>query len=197
MGLRLDIAPTTYPITLAEAKLHLRVDHDEEDAYITALITAATEQAEQRTGRALMPQAWLLTLDYFPAEIELTRLPVQTIVSVEYITPLGATLALAPGTHYRLSDADDYGFAKLVCVAGQTWPSTLADRDVVTVRYTAGYASAAAVPESIKQWIKLAIGDMYENRTASDRPIGTANPSASVPHSFVDRLLDRYRVAAL
>ncbi len=190
MGLKLITPPAALVVDLASMKLHLRVDHDDEDALITALITAATEQAEQRTGRALMTQTWEAKFDYFPDEIELTRLPVQAIVSVEYVTPLGATLTLTSGTHYRLSDADDYGFAKLVCVAGQTWPTTMADRDVVTVRYTAGYASAAAVPESIKQWIKLAVGDMYENREAS-----TDNPTVS--HGFADRLLDRYTVQVL
>jgi hypothetical protein len=40
---------------------------------------------------------------------------------------------------------------------------------------------------SIKQWVLLAIGDMYEHREAStDKPAVTLD--------FADRLLDRYTV---
>ena len=63
MSLKLVTAASTYPVTLAEAKLHLRVDSTDEDTLITALITAATEMCEQKTGRAIMQQTWDVTLD--------------------------------------------------------------------------------------------------------------------------------------
>ena len=46
------------------------------------------------------------------------------------------------------------------------------------------------MPAAIRQWMLLAIGDMYERRTASgERP--------AVRHDFVDALLDRYRIWSL
>lgn len=190
MSLKLVTAPTTYPVDLATAKLHCRVDASDEDALITALITAATEMAEQKTGRALMAQTWQLTLGAFPTAIELTRVPVQTITSVKYRDSAG-TLQTLSGASYALAQ-DDFGFAKVSPVYGSTWPTTQVRDDAIVVEFVAGYASAAAVPESIKQWIKLMISTMYDNRETesySSRAVST-----TVQMSFVDRLLDRYRV---
>ena len=140
MALKLVTAPTTYPVTLAEAKLHCRVDGTDDDALITALITSATEMCEQQTGRALMTQTWLLTLDEFPTEIELTRVPVQSISSVTYTDTAGATQTLSTGSNWRLLDLGDFSMARIVPVYGYTWPATRAQNNVVSVQYVAGYA---------------------------------------------------------
>lgn len=44
-----------------------------------------------------------------------------------------------------------------------------------------GWATAADVPRPIKQWMLLAVGEMYANREA-------------LPDGFADRLLDPYRI---
>ena len=190
MSLRLITAPTTYPVTLAEAKLHCRVDASDEDALLTALITAATEMAEQKTGRALMTQTWTLVQDAFPTSIELTRVPVQTITHVKYYDTAGVLQTLSSAL-YALAQ-DDFGFAKISPAYGEVWPTTQERDDAIVVEFVAGYASAAAVPESIKQWIKLMISTMYDNRETesySSRAVST-----TVQMSFVDRLLDRFRI---
>ncbi len=46
----------TEPVSLAEAKLHLRVEHSDEDGYITALISSAREYAESFTNRLIAPR---------------------------------------------------------------------------------------------------------------------------------------------
>jgi hypothetical protein len=69
----------------------------------------------------------------------------------------------------------------------EIWPGTRSQAAAVALRYVAGYASAAAVPESIKSWIKLQVGAMYENRQAE-------GARQSYALGFADRLLDRYRV---
>jgi hypothetical protein len=46
------------------------------------------------------------------------------------------------------------------------------------------------VPEPIKQWIRLQVGSLYENRES-----WTVGRTAVMnENAFVDRLLDRYRV---
>ena len=194
MSLKLVTAASTYPVTLAEAKLHLRVDSTDEDTLITALITAATEMCEQKTGRAIMQQTWDVTLDEFPTYFELTRVPVQTVTYVKYYDTDGVLQTLSSAL-YTVSSADDFGFGKITPVYGTLWPATREHNEAVAVRYVAGYTNAAAVPEPIKAWIKLMINTMFDNRETesySSRAVST-----TVQMSFVDRLLDRYVVHSL
>jgi uncharacterized phiE125 gp8 family phage protein len=183
--------PALQPVTLAEAKLHLKVDANDEDLLITAAIVAATEMAEQITGRAIMPQSWKLSLPAFHAALEITRVPVISITSLVYDDANGAPQTLA-GTEYVLDNANDYSPAYVIPAFGKCWPTTRSQVNSVRLTYQAGYANAAVVPESIKSWIKLAVGSMYENRQAE-----VIERGAVLSLGFADRLLDRYKVWAL
>lgn len=187
MALKIITAPTAEPITLAEAKIHLRVDDDltGEDALIEALIVAARQGAEQITGRALMPQVLELALDDFPDEIVLPRPPLASVSSVKYLDA-NETLQTLSSDRYLI---DDYSQpSKIVPAYGETWPSALDRENSVLVRYTAGYANAAAVPQEIKAWMLLRIGALYENRES----VAAGAALSELP--FVDRLLDAYKV---
>lgn len=191
MALKLITAATTPAVSLTEAKVHLRVDVADDDALITAMVVAATDMAEQQTGRALMAQTWELTLDTFPEAFELTRVPVQSVVSLTYWDADGVQQTMGD-TLYALDSSDDYGYAYVVPAYAGAWPNTRDQINAVSLRYVAGYADAASVPEGIKQWIKLMASTMYENRETeaySSRAVST-----TVRMSFVDRLLDRYVV---
>lgn len=180
-------APSTEPVTLAEAKLHLRVDHADEDALIAALISAAREQAEHRCGRSCIDQQWTLKLDAFPSAIRLYYPRVTSVTSISYIDPQGVTQTLAP-QDYVLDNASEY-VAWVVPAAGAAWPDTAPDRvNAVTVVYRAGESSAAAVPASVKAWILLTVGVLYEQRAG-----GVERAIAELPHCFYDGLLDPYR----
>ena len=54
MPLQLVTPPAGVPISLAEAKLHLRVDGGDDDPLICSLISAARQAAETITGRQLI-----------------------------------------------------------------------------------------------------------------------------------------------
>lgn len=189
MSLRLIEPAIDLAVTLAEAKAHLRVTHNEEDGMITAMIHAATAVAEQETGRAIMEQTWELTLDSL-SDIVLTRVPVIS-ASVTYVDTAGVAQTLSP-ILYRVRTSNEFGFATIEPAYAATWPSTLNDIDAVKVRYVAGYEDG--VPQGIKSWILLTVAALYENREAeaySARAVST-----TVKMSFVDGLLDRYRVRA-
>ena len=195
MALKLITAATALAVSLVEAKAHLRVDTSDDDTLITAMITAATEAAEQAMsskvgGRAIMPQTWELTLDLFPEAFELTRIPVASVDSVTYQDATGSSTVLNSAL-YSLDNADDFGPAYVVPAYGTEWPETRDEINAVQVRYAAGYTDAAAVPESIKSWIKLQVGAMYENRESE-----TVGAGKAVNLGFADRLLDRYKVWA-
>lgn len=188
MALKLITAATALAVSLVEAKAHLRVDVADDDALITALIAAATEAAEQAmAGRAVMPQTWEYTLDAFPGAFALTRLPVASVTSITYAEAVAGNATVLSGSAYTLDVADDYGFAYVTPAYNTSWPRTRDQVNAVALRYVAGYANAAAVPESIKAWIKLQIGAMYENREAE----GTAQ---TFKLGYADRLLDRYKL---
>ena len=89
--------------------------------------------------------------------------------------------------NYALDAADDYGSAWVAPAYGTSWPSARDQANAVALRYVAGYANAAAVPESIKAWIKLQIGAMFENREAEGK-------AQTFGLGYADRLLDRYKL---
>ena len=189
MALKLITPATVLAVSLVEAKAHLRVDVSDDDTLITAYITAATELAEQATGRAIMPQTWQLTLDAFPDALALTRTPVASITSITYADTAGTVQTLS-NTLYSLDNVDDHGSAYVVPAYGSAWPSTRDQVNAVTCTFVAGWPAAANVPESIKAWVKLMVGAMYENRAAEA-------DKQTYALGFADRLLDRYKVWSL
>ena len=186
MALKLVTAATQRAVSLAEAKAHLRVDTTDDDTLIGGYIAAAEELAEQATGRALMPQTWELTLNAFPQAFEITRVPAASITSLKYWDTAGVQQTLSSSL-YTLDNADDYGCAYVVPAYNAAWPSSRDQINAVALRYLAGYVSAVEVPESIKAWVKLMVGAMYDNRKAE----GDVQTYAL---GFADRLLDRYKV---
>ena len=65
-ALRVITAPVGHPVTVAEAKRHLRITHTLDDSYIGDLIAAATRWAENQTRRKLVDQIVELRMDAFP-----------------------------------------------------------------------------------------------------------------------------------
>lgn len=185
MALTKITEPTVEPVTLAEAKAHLRVDASDEDAYITTLVKVARAAAEARLQRTLMQSTWRLLIDFFPDAIKLPMPRVQSVTSVQYVDPAGALQTLA-AANYTVDSASEPGW--IVPAWDLDWPETRAQVNAVSVVYTAGYGTdPTLVPVEIRQWILLAVGDLYANRERSDaKPV--------VPQHFADGLLDIYRV---
>lgn len=188
MSLILITGPTAEPVTVDEVKLDLRRTDTALDTLLAGLITAAREQCEHILGRALMPQTWERVLDAFPGSeeaIELGMPPVTAITSVTYIDADGNSQVLASSA-YTL-DADNKLPGWLLPARGTTWPATMDTANAVRVRFTCGWANAAAVPESVKTWIRAHVGLWA----------GCGNTAATAvelkPHPYLDDLLDRWR----
>lgn len=179
MELRVDAILSDEPITLAEAKLHLRVEGTAEDTLITGLISAARQRCEGECKRALIPQRRIALLDAFPCEVGLGP-NVTGITSVTYRDAGGAVQTLA-STAYRLVD-------ERTLVPVSAWPAG----DTVRVTFTCGaYAGTSAdssVPAALKSWMLLQLGAMYAQREAV-----SAGQLYEPPGRFVDGLLDPYR----
>jgi hypothetical protein len=65
-GLTLITPPASEPVTLAEAKAHLRLEIGDDDALVAGLVTAARQHVEDLIAQSLVTQTWQLTLDKFP-----------------------------------------------------------------------------------------------------------------------------------
>jgi len=168
-SLRLVTAPTVEPVTLSEAKQHLRVTDDADNAYITNLIVAARQAVESGESwsleRSLINSTWRLTLDGFAARvsvIELPRPPVASITSITYDDAANVAQTMASNRYRLLSDAEP---ARVMPVYNDEWPEAISYPGSVRITYVSGYgATAATVPQAIKQAVLLLVGDMYENR---------------------------------
>lgn len=188
MNLVTYTAPTTEPVTVAEAAEYCSASATDWEDLLTALIQAGRESAELILQRSLMTQTWELYLDAFPpGSIVLPRPPVVSLTHVKYYD-IGGTLQTLSGTYYTLDTISEPGRVRLN--TSYSWPSTQAIENAVVVRYVAGYASAALVPESIKTWIKLRVKSLFDNRDA----VISGTIVNELPFSFADGLLDRYRV---
>jgi len=151
-------------VTLAEAKLHCRVDHDLEDAMFTRLLGVARRQCEQISGWAFTTRTLVSKLDHWPNDgcMELLYPPLQSVTSIVYIDAAG-------GSHtVSLSDyiVDTHSIpGKVLLKNNASWPGeSLQVGNAITITYVAGFGIATAVPDVYKQAMLLTIGHLYENR---------------------------------
>jgi uncharacterized phiE125 gp8 family phage protein len=169
MSLSLITPPATEPLTLLEAKLHIKCEIDDDNDLISTLIVAAREYVETFTHRALITQIWDLGLCSFPSYIEIPKAPLQRLPTAPVVTYLdtnGATQTWS-ATNYTV-DAPAGPWARcgfIFANYGVSYPSTRDIPNAVTVRFYAGYGlTGASVPSSIKAAMKLLIGHWWSNR---------------------------------
>lgn len=164
-------APTAEPVTLAEAKAHLRYETSDEDALITALIQAAREKVEAHTDRALMVQtvvqvyeSWndAITLEDGTQYFELWKCPVQSVASFKYTKSEDDTVVTIDSTTYIVNTA--FEPARLHMKNGECFPSVATEMGTIEIQYQCGYSSASDVPAAIKQAMLLMISHWFENR---------------------------------
>lgn len=163
ISLTLKTPPAVDPVTLNEAKVHLRVDPDlsDDNALITSLIKAATETAQGFTHRQFVSATYELRFDIFPQVINLLRPPLISVTSVKYLDDAGATQTVDTAV-YEVDKFSTVG--RIRPKASQSWPSTGDFMGAVIIEYIAGYGVAAAVPKDILSAILLMIGHLYEHR---------------------------------
>jgi uncharacterized phiE125 gp8 family phage protein len=166
MAPRCDVVvePTSEVWSLEELKDYLQVDHDADDAILTALLMAARQEAQSQAARSFVTQTRVLSLDGWPAD-GVIRLQYPPVASVESVTYYGDdnTLYTMPAADYVL--IADVNPPVIVLAKDATWPSeTLRPVSPVRVRYVAGYGAATAVPMRYRLWVAGLVAVGYENR---------------------------------
>lgn len=171
MNLTVITRPVLEPVTLAEARAHLRVTNTDEDTLITSLITAARQWAEEYTRRAFVTQTLEYRIPKFADRIYLPRPSLQYVVSVKYLDGDEALQTLA--STYWVEHTSDVSVGYIQRAPTQTWPSVADRDDAVRIQYVAGYADPGSptagiggVPEAIRRAILLLLGDAFRNRDA-------------------------------
>ena len=163
-------ARVAYTIYSAQASFSVNMIVSEatsiEDSYITDLMTAAREYAEDVTHRAIGSQKWKLVIDDFPNQdyIELAFPPLLSVQSVTYINSEGvsATMSASETSGYIIDTSREPG-GIFLSYNGQ-WPSfTGYPYNAVEIIYTCGYTSTT-VPKKTKDAILKMIGLLDEHR---------------------------------
>lgn len=160
---RIVVQPTEEPVSLDEAKLHLRVDGTEEDDYIAGLIKAARESCELEARRAFVTRTLDLSIPCWPDYVlGLPLPPLVSVTSISYTDADGNVSTVSTST-YAVNTNVEPGL--LIRKPSASWPSVnLMPGPSIVVRYVAGFGTAADVPAVYKQAMLMTIGHMYENR---------------------------------
>ena len=167
MSLIVSVEPTAEPVTLAEAKIHLRVDNNDEDSYITDLIIGARQMVETHTNRALVDTTFVYKIDAFPpsgfvdSRVLLPRSPLDSVSSVTYLDTNGDSQTLATSV-YEVDTSSLPGRIRLKF--DQSWPNTRLHPEVITITFIAGYGDETAVPDSLKSAVYLLLAHYFELR---------------------------------
>jgi uncharacterized phiE125 gp8 family phage protein len=185
-------APALEPISVDDAKTHLRITHSREDALIAANITAARQAFEQHTGRAAVTQTWQAQLSCWFEECALPMaVPLQnnalavpsTAPVVQYYDTAGA-LQTAATSLYLVNTVAQPGRIERAPV--QIWPVVQVDRAYpILITYVAGWSSPDVVPELVKQGIRLWVGSLDADRIGSEESAASRRAALILWNPFV------------
>jgi uncharacterized phiE125 gp8 family phage protein len=165
----LNTPPLVEPLSLEEAKAHLRISHDDDDQYITRLIAAARRQIELRTSLAIITQGWTALCDRWPQSGTI-GLPVAPVASVTDILLHGDenTSATLEPAHYILDAASRP--ARIVLRADRLHPQATRAINGIEIRFVAGFgATSDAVPQDIRQALLLTVASWFSDRGELNR----------------------------
>jgi uncharacterized phiE125 gp8 family phage protein len=191
MSWKVTEAPSAFPVTLAQAKAVLRVQHTAEDALIQQIIESAYDYCEQELDLAIMEQEITYKLDAFP-EARTITLPRANLLSITSFTYTDTALAEQSFTDYV---ADSFSTPARVVNNTDTWPETADRANTITIVYRAGFSETETgdshtTPKAVIQAMTMLITHFYENRNTV--AVGPGMASAEIALATAN-LLHKYR----
>ncbi len=190
MALVLTSGPALEPISVADAKVHLRLDGSAEDALIASLILTSRLHLESALSIALITQSWTLSLDAWPeASVMFPIRPVLAITSARVLSATNVATTIA-ASDYLL---DGSGLKPRLVRTGSAWPLPGKAANGVEIAFTAGFGPAATdVPSPIRQALLMLVAHWYEHRD----PIEIGSSSSNIPKAVSDLMMP-YRAVRL
>lgn len=163
--------PTEEVLTLAEARSQCEIDDTVHDYDLVGWIREGREDFELETDRAALTSTWDYFVPNWPCEQcnEVIRLPkgrLQSITSVTYYGTDDAAVVL-PTTEYFVHNGRELGLGSIGLKYGKVWPSAiLRPNQGIVIRFVAGWASRAVLPEMVKSYVRLFVAHRYAHREA-------------------------------
>lgn len=191
MALTLTSGPAEEPVTVAEAKAHLRIDGSAEDILIASLIVTSRLHVEAALGLALITQGWRLTLDIWP-EDGVVRFPLRPIQSIASVTVLdeNGTPTVVTSEDYLL---DGQALRPRLIARDGKWPAPGLRANGIDIQFAAGIGDEPEdIPQPIRHAILLLVAHWYEHRD----PLEIGAAAAAIPAAVSD-LLKPYREVRL
>ena len=173
MAAVLLVPPAREPLTLADAKAYLRVEHDDDDDLVATLTSSARAEVEARTRRALLTQRWRVVLDAWPADgrIVVNPSPVREVVAARGYDESGRPAALDTQI-FVVDPAAAPGIVSL-----PPWAAPMPGRMAagIEIDIECGYGDTAAdVPPPLVEAVRLLLAHAYEHR-------GLSGPADAAP----------------
>lgn len=191
MTLSMLAGPLFEPISVAEAKLFLRIDNDVENEVVAALITTARLHVERLTRRIILEQRWRLYLDEMPKDnlVKISLGPVREVTQVTFYNADGEPSIIPPEDYVvdmsSVPSRIKFRVASMPCAARAI--------NGYEIDFIVGFgATTLEVPHDLRQAILMLVAHWYENRSAVS---GDMSPAAT-PKGVSD-LIQPYRVVNL
>lgn len=188
MTLQLVTPPTQLPVSLVEAKRHIRLEADDDDVLTYDLIDAATSHMDARgdLGRAMITQTWAQWFTASPGSPRLLIGPFQAVTAIDYYDSDGVLQSADIANFETRLDGD---FVTIQPKRGQSWPAADVRGDAIRVTYTAGYGdSPSDVPRGVRHALLMFAAHLYENRESVSEAKQAKHPMG------YDELIGNHRV---
>ena len=155
------VAATTLPVSVADAKAHLRVTHSDHDSLIEDLIWGAVKAFEKKANVCLSSQTWKAFLNKGYEFIELWKYPITGISAIQYYDEDNTFTTLSTDNWFSNVDTGSIGWDPRPAIIQITdIPATYDRDDAMIITFTAGYST---IDYDVKQALLAWVYRMYEN----------------------------------
>ncbi len=162
---QLVTAATAYPVTLGEAKAQAIVTIDDDDQTVLRKLKAATRYCERLIGVQIMSATYDVPIrGWWNGLLRMPRQPLQSATWLKYYDPGGTLTELDSSKYIVTTPQATPGYIERAPT--ETWPNTDGRFYPIIARIVAGFASAAVVPETVKEAVLMTVAHFYENREA-------------------------------